>query len=249
MNLWQLEILRLIRTRRWMPVVGVLVISGLVSPPTARYFSAFLENFGPNGIKVTAPAATPAEGMREYVGNALQLGILSLVLVSASSIAFDAHPEIAVFMRSRVRSMKELILPKFAVLAGLAAAAFVIGALAAWYETELLLGSLPVGRTVIGIATGALFELFVVAVVVYGAGRSAGFIQTTVFAVVVIFTMPILENVDSLRFWLPSRLASNLLEADQARSFLDYVRPVLVTVILIPVLLALGIRSLDRREV
>jgi ABC-2 type transport system permease protein len=101
-NLWKLEALRLVRTKHWLPVAGVLLASGLLSPLTVRYFADFLENFGPPGISVTAPEPTPAQGMREFVGNALQLGVLSLVLVAANSLAVDAHPEISVFLRTRV---------------------------------------------------------------------------------------------------------------------------------------------------
>jgi hypothetical protein len=145
--------------------------------------------------------------------------------------------------------MRAVVVPKFAVLAGLAVTAFVIGASIAWIETGILLGALPAGRALIGIATGALLELFIVAVVVYAAGRSANFIQAAVFAVVVIFAMPLLENVAWLGAWLPSRLAANLLDLDKQRDAFDYARPVLVTLIAVPALLALGIRAMDNREV
>jgi hypothetical protein len=144
--------------------------------------------------------------------------------------------------------MRDLILPKFWVLSGLAAASFVAGALAAWYETVILLGSLPVGRTLIGIGTGALFELFVVAVVVYAAGRSASFIQTSILAIAVVFLMPLLENVGDLQPWLPSRLPGMLMDLDRSYSVGEYVKPVLVTAIAIPALVILGIRRLERRE-
>lgn len=248
MTVWRLEVLRLIRTKRWMPIVGVLLISGVLSPLTARYFTDFLESFGPKDIQVTAAAATPAEGMREYVGNALQLGILSLVLVSAWSISVDGNREIAVFLRTRVRSMREVVIPKYVVVSSLAAVSFAAGSAIAWVETGALLGSLPVGRTLIGIGTGTLLEFFVVAVVVYAAGRTTNYIQAAVLTVAVIFVMPTLEHVDALRSWLPSRLASNLLELDRSRSAVEYLKPVAVTLVAIPALIAAGIRGMDRRE-
>ncbi len=248
MTLWRLEVLRLVRTRRWLPVVGLLLISGFLSPLTARYFTEFLEDFGPPGLQVTAPPAAPADGMREFVGNALQLGVLSLVLVAASSLAIDSQPEIAIFFRTRVRSMAQLVIPKYVVMSVMAAAAFVLGSLAAWYETEILLGSLPIGRTLIGIATGALFQCFVVAVVVFAAGWSKNFIQAAILAVVLVFTLPVIEIFDAVRPWLPSRLAANLLDVDRARTFVEYMRPVLVTLIAIPLLIYSGIRKLEQRE-
>src|SRR5581483_3524911 len=166
----------------------------------------------------------------------------------ASSLAIDSRPEIGVFLRSRVASVGRLVWPRFVVMAALGAGGFVLGALAAWYETEVLLGPLPVGRTLAGIATGALFEVFVVAVVVYASGRTAGYAQTALLAVVLVFVLPLLENVDSLRPWLPSRLAANLMEVDRHRSLADYLRPIAVTLAAIPALLALGVRGLEKRE-
>jgi ABC-2 type transport system permease protein len=247
-TLWRLEWLRLVRTRRWLAVAGLLLLSGLVSPVTVRYLTDFLERFGPQDIQITVPPPTPAEGMREYVGNALQLGVLALVLVAASSLAIDSRPEIGVFLRSRVASVGRLVWPRFVVMATLGAGGFVLGALAAWYETEVLLGPLPVGRTLAGIATGALFEVFVVAVVVYASGRTAGYAQTALLAVVLVFLLPLLENVGALRPWLPSRLAANLMDVDRHRSLADYLRPTAVTLALVPALLALGIRGLEKRE-
>lgn len=248
MTLWRLEWLRLVRTRRWLSLAGVLLLFGFISPLTVRYAEDIFESFGPSDVQITLPDATPEEAMRQFVGNIQQLGTLVIVLVSASALTLDSRPEAAMFLRSRVRSMARLVLPKFALNAGVAALAFAGGALAAWYETEVLLGALPVGRTVLAITTGALFQVFIVATVALAAGLARSFLQTALFAVAFLLSLPLLSLVGAISPWLPSQLLSDLAELEQAKSFAGYARPVLVALVLIPVFLGLAVRGLDRRE-
>ena len=247
MNLWRLEWLRLLRTRRWISVLAVLLLFGFISPLTVRYAEDIFEQFA-RDVQVTLPDPTPYEAMREFAGNAQQLGILVVVLVSASALAVDANTEMAIFLRSRVRSVRQLVIPRFAVNAAFAAGAFLGGCLAACYETAILLGDLPLGRTAAAIATGMLFQVFVVAAVVLAAGVARSFVQTAVIAVGLLLTLPLLGLIAPLEPWLPSQLSSNLAELDQANGPADYLRPVASTLVAIPAFLAYSIRRLDTRE-
>ena len=92
------------------------------------------------------PDPVPADGIAQFVGNASQIGLLVVVLVAASALAFDARREMAVFLRTRVGSVRDIMLPAYAVNTGAAVAGLVVGSLAAWYETAVLLGALPTRR-------------------------------------------------------------------------------------------------------
>ena len=249
MSLWRLEWLRLVRTRRWLSIAGIVVVFGFISPLTVRYAEELFEGLSPGGdVQIILPEATPLESMQQFVGNVQQLGTLVVVLVAAAAMAVDSHPEMAVFLRTRVRTVRKLIFPRFGANAALAAAAYTAGALAAWYETEVLIGSLPVGRTLAAIAGGALFQVLVVAVVVLAAGLSRSFIQTAVVAVGILLSLPLLGLIGGLDPWLPSRLATNLAHLDTPQSVADYVRPLVVTLGAILACLFIGIARLESRE-
>ena len=51
MNLWRLEWLRLVRTKRWIALVGIYVFFGLLGPLSARYMGEIVERFG-GGVQV-----------------------------------------------------------------------------------------------------------------------------------------------------------------------------------------------------
>jgi ABC-2 type transport system permease protein len=247
-NLWRLEWLRLARTRRWLSLAGVFIAFGFLSPLTVRYAEQIFEQLGPSDVQISLPAATPYESMRQFVGNVQQLGTLVVVLVSAGALAMDARPELAVFLRSRARSAGQLLVPRFAVNAGVAAGAFVLGSAAAWYETAVLIGSLPAGRTAAAIATGALFQVFTVATVALAAALSRSYAQAAIYAVGLLLSLPLLGLVGAISPWLPGQLSTNLAQLDQARTFADYARPVLVSLVTIALFLALAMRRLDHRE-
>jgi ABC-2 type transport system permease protein len=248
-NLWRLEWLRLLRTRRFLSVLFIFVGFGFLSPVTVRYLPDILEKFGGSNIQITVSEPTPGEGMKEFVGNVQQMGTLVVVLIAASAFAIDSRPELGAFLRSRVATTRLLLAPKLAVNGAYAAGAFLLGSLAAWYETVVLLGDLPAGRTIAAIAAGMLFEVFVVAVVCLSAGLSRGFVQIAVTAVALLLSLPLLALLDPLAPWLPSQLGAMAAELDRSHSLFDYIRPAAVTLVFIPLAIRYAALRLDHREV
>jgi ABC-2 type transport system permease protein len=211
MSLWRLEWLRLLRTRRLMALLAVYVFFGLTGPLTARYLSQILNGLGgTGGVKVEFPEPRPADGIAQFTSNASQLGLLVVVLVAASALAFDARREMAVFLRTRVRGVRQIVLPAYGVNAGAAVGALLAGALAAWYETVILLGPLPPGRMLLGIACAAMFLVFAVALTALIASLVRGALATAGISLAILLAMAILGSFAGLQRWMPTTLFSAL---------------------------------------
>jgi ABC-2 type transport system permease protein len=209
MNLWRLEWLRLHRTHRLTGLLAVFLLFGLTGPLTARYLEQLLRRFG-GGVEVRLPAPAPADGMAAYVDNGQQLGLLVVVLVAAAALAFDAQRESAAFLRTRVGSIWQLLLPKVAVNALAAAGAFALGALAAWYETAVLLGGLPTAATLAGIAYIAIYLAFAVALTALAAALLRGVVGSALAALAALLLLGLVESLGVLADWLPSHLVGSL---------------------------------------
>ncbi|AQZ61263.1 unnamed protein product [[Actinomadura] parvosata subsp. kistnae] len=206
MTLWRLEWLRLVRTRRLVAILGAYLFFGLTGPLTARYLDRILGGIGTEGVRVQLPAPTPADGIAQFTGNASQIGLLVVVLVAASALAFDARREMAVFLRTRVRGAAAVILPAYLVSAAAAVSALTLGTLAAWYETAVLLGGLPVARLLVGLACGALFLAFAVAVTALAAAITRGVAATAGAALAALLALAVADGLTGVP-WLPTRLA------------------------------------------
>lgn len=251
MSLWRLEILRLKRTKRWLVLAGVFVVFGLTGPLTARYMEQLLDLAGGemDGVTIEFPDPVPADGMVQYIGNAIQVGTLVAVIVAAGSLAFDAVPEMGVFLRTRVPSVSRILLPRLVVPFVAIAAGFVLGVLAAWYETAVLLGALDVGDVLLGTTLGILFFAFVVAVVAAVAQWTRGLLATVMTSLGVLLALPIIGIADVVGRWLPTRLGGALADLVGEGAAGDYVGPAATAIVAIPVLLTIAMLGARRREV
>lgn len=250
MSLWRLEFLRLVRTRRWIALLAVYLFFGFLGPVTARYIEDIVSFAGGNASGATIKFAPPipADGMAEYVSNAVQIGTLVTVVIAAGAVAFDSQPEMGVFLRCRVRRMQDILLPRLVVPFAAASAAFVLGALAAWYETWALIGTLDAGRVLLGIGFGMVFIAFVVALVGAVAQWSRGVLATVMASVVVLLAMPILGLAGAVERWLPTSLAQALSKLPRDGQVSDYAGATAVTVLCIAGLVWLALIGANRRE-
>ncbi|TDD62236.1 hypothetical protein [Actinomadura rubrisoli] len=191
MSLWRLEWLRLWRTGRGAALAAVFVLFGLVGPLTARYLPDLIGG-ADDDITITMPPPEPADGVEDYLQNAQQLGLVVTVIVAASALAFDSRPALSAFYRTRVGHPRVLLLPRYLVVTAAAVASFLLGALAAWYETAVLLGGLPASRMLLGMALGSLYLCFATAVAALVAGLIRGVLATVVGTLALLLALAVL---------------------------------------------------------
>jgi len=175
-------------------------------------------------------------------------GTLVAVVVAAGSLAFDAIPEMGIFLRTRVPRVVTILTPRLVVVAVATVAAFTLGSLMAWYETWALIGPLPAGSVLAGSAFGALFLTFVIALVAAVAGWARNVLGTVMASLVLLLLMPILGVVDPVAAWVPTRLASALAELPAGAAARDYLPATTVTLVVTVGLVGLAVFGAGRRE-
>ena len=220
MSLWRLEWLRLIRTRRLVALLGVFLFFGFLGPLSARYMKQIIENFGGN-IQIVVPDPVPADGITQYVGNAIQIGLLVSVGIAAAALAFDAKPQMGIFLRTRVRRMRDIITPRYVVTAVAAIGSFVLG---------------------------SLYLAFAIAVTALVAARAKSVMLTVVMSVVILLLLPIVGVVPDVGQWLPSHLLGGIDGLVRGSAFGEYIRATIVTVVITVAALWLAVRWAEQRE-
>ncbi len=248
MTVWRLERLRLLRTLRGAGLLASFLAFGILMPIVTRYQDALFRHLG-GGVQVIVPPATPPQGIASYLQNAMQIGLLVAVLIAAGSLAFDAKPEWAAFLRTRAPELSSLVLPKVTVLAAATVICYLAGLGAAWIGTVALIGSVPIATLVVGGVFGALYLVFAIAVVAAASGVARSVIGAGGLALGVLLLLPALAQVPALEPWSPSALVgapTAIATGDPATSFL---RAAAVTLASAVVLVWAAIRLLARREV
>jgi ABC-2 type transport system permease protein len=247
MSLWRLEVLRLVRTHRWALLAGVYAFFGVVGPLTARYLHLLLGNLG-GDLTVIAPDPRPVDGILQFVGNTSQLGILVVVVVAAGALAFDAHPERAAFLRTRMLDAGRLVVAPFAVTAVATVTSLVIGTLIAVGLTAVLLGTLPPVALLIGTAYGALYLVLVVAVVAVVSTLVRTQITTVLLSLLALLALPMFATIGVLRSWLPSELVTAVVAMLEGAPAGEFLRASAVSVLATAALLVTAIRRSSARE-
>ena len=205
MSLWRLEWLRLVRTPRAVALALVFVAVGLIEPVATKFENKLFGHVS-GGIKITLPPPTPADGLNSYVSEATLIGLILTVAFTAGAMSFDTRHGLAIFLRTRVRGMWQLVAPRFAVNAGAAAAAYVLGTLGAWYETQVLIGRLPISGMAAGMLCGGMYFVLATAVSVFAASAVRSTIGAVGIALGVLVLLPILSMIQPIANWLPSAL-------------------------------------------
>lgn len=247
MTLWRLEWLRLVRTRRLLALLGVFVVFGALGPVTAAYMDVLVARFGA-GMQIDFPDPVPADGIAQYVSNAFQIGLLVAVFVAAATLAYDATPQIGVFLRSRVRSVATLIMPRWVMVTIAASVAHAAGAAVAWYETQLLLGSLPVAGMLTGLALGVCYLAFATAVTALVAQVARSALAAGAAALVVLLALAALGALPPVAPYLPSTLIGAMEALARDGDLSDFWRAAAVTVAATGVCLAAAVPLAARRE-
>ena len=246
MTLWKLELLRLWRTQRWLILLSVFGVFGVLGPLTVRFLPDLMESLGEDAVGSLPPLTTP-DGIAQYIGNAIQLGILAVAFVGAAALAFDSNVEMSIFLRTRA-SVREIFTPRFFVTSAAAVVAFLFGLTLAYIGTGLLLDWLDIGEVVIGGALFSLYLVFAVAVIGFVSSLIKRVPGVALLSVGVLIVVGLLSLVSPLAPWLPNELIGAIDSLIRGGDF-DYWRAIVVTLVLIVALVALSIHRLERREV
>jgi ABC-2 type transport system permease protein len=248
MSLWRLELLRLTRTPRAIALAAIFLFIGLIEPVVTRYQQDLIGRVS-HGARITLPPPTPADGLNGYVSEITLIGLIVVVTVAAGALTFDTRPGISVFLRTRVSSIGQLVLPRFAVNAAAAAAAYVLGALGAWYETSVLLGPLPAGGMLAGIMCGVVYMVFAVAVTAFAASLARTIVGVVGIALAILILLPIAGAIHPISRWLPSALVNAPVGLVGSQHLPLFAPALGVTVAASLAALALATRRLSAREI
>ena len=130
--------------------------------------------------------------------------------VAAATLSFDAHPVLAAFYRTRLRSSVLLTLPRYVTVTAATALALALGTLCAWYETRVLLGTVSITRLLGGLALETLWFCFVTSIVALFASLSRSVSAAVGGAITSLLALGLLSSVPALSTWLPTRLSGSV---------------------------------------
>jgi hypothetical protein len=185
--------------------------------------------------------------MSQYVGNALQIGVLAIAFIAATTLAFDSKPEIAVFYRTR-STVVEILTPRYVVIAATAVAAFISGTLIAFALSTVLIGTPDALSTLKGSALISLYIVLAVALVGLMSSLIPSVPGAALLAVGTLIILGIATLVPYVSPWLPSYLVGGFDTLIAGGEF-DYWRAMLTSVATTAAAVWASTYLMGRREV
>lgn len=205
---WRVEILRIVRTRRLLVLVVLDLFLGCTGPLLARYAKQLFSHVsGDSAVTIIVAAPRSSDGILGYYRSAMQVGLIGVVVITALAVCFDSRPTLSVYYRVR-SPVRPHVIPRVTVSLLAACVAYTLGFLMAWYETTVLIGAPPAGRTVEVWALGLCFTAFAVSLTFVLSAIFRGTLATVGSAVAVVLLMPILDGVRGISAYLPSQLTT-----------------------------------------
>lgn len=249
MSLWRLEWLRLTRTPRAIALAAIFLFIGFIEPVVTKYENDLIGHLS-HGTQIVLPPPTPADALNSYVSEITVIGLVVVVAVAAGALSFDSRKGVSIFLRTRVRSLWQLVIPPFVVCACAAAVSYLLGTLAAWYETRVLIGSLPAAGVLCGVLCGAAYLTFAVAVTAVATSLVRSTIGAVGITLAMLLVLPILGAFHRIASWLPSALVNAPVDLANGSYQLSHFGPALaVTVAATAGALLLAVRRLRGREI
>lgn len=245
MNLWRLEMLRLSRTHRMWILLGVFASFGALGPLTARFLPEIVDAVG-GGVEIAVPPPSPELAMAGYLGNALQIGILAVAFVAAAALAFDAKPEMAVYLRTRA-PIRQILTPRYVVNMTAAVLSFIVGTSIAYVGSTLLIEAPRLGGTVVATLLVAVYLVFVVAMTGLAASIVRSVPGAALVTVATLIVIGIVGLIPPIEPWLPSALIGSFDVLISGGEF-EYWGSLIVTVALSLVCIPASFALMGRRE-
>lgn len=203
MSLWRLELLRLVRTRRLVALLGVYAFFGLTTPFMARYQKEIFERFG-GGVQLNLPPAAAADAIDMFTSNVGQLGVLTVLIIAVLSL--NAGHDKAIFLRTRVHRDRDLTIPALAVNGLAATAAWTCGTALAYYETAVLLSPPDIGMTLLGWLFGTIYHWFLVSLALLSTRLMRGTVGAIIVPIGALIVLGTIGIPASVHAWVPTTL-------------------------------------------
>jgi ABC-2 type transport system permease protein len=248
MSLWRLEWLRLVRTPRAIALAAVFLFVGMIEPVLTRYERDLIGRLS-HGAHIAVAAPTAADGLNSYVTEISLIGLIVVVAIAAGAFCFDVRHGLATFLRTRTSSMWQLMIPRFTACAAAAAAAYLLGTLGAWYETSVLIGSLPVPAVLGGIVCGVVYLTFAVAVTALAASLARTVVGTIAIALAILVLIPIAGAFHVIDAWLPGALVNGPAELITGTGLAHFAPALGTAVVASIVAVAVAVIRLRAREI
>jgi ABC-2 type transport system permease protein len=234
----------------WIPLVFILL--GIMQPVTSYYLPEIIKAAGelPEGAVFDIPVPTPQEVLVQTFGQYSQIGVLVLVLAFMGIVAAEKNSGVSDIILVKPVSFANYITAKWVSIVIITLGSFLLGIIASWYYTGVLIGDVGFGELMKGSLVYGTWLVFLITVTLLLSSLFKSNIFVAFMSLLVAIGLSALTSLLSKWMtWSPARLsthASSLLLTGSPDK--QFALSLTVSLLLILVLLVSSIYLFAKKE-
>ena len=243
------EILELRRSSKllWVPLVFAAL--GALQPAASFYLPELIDAVGglPGGAVIDIPIPGPGVVIAESLGQIGTIGLLVLVLAAMGAIVAERSSGAAAMLLVKPVSHGAYILAKWTAYNSLMLFSVVLGQVVAWFYTDYLIGSFPMGTMLASAVLLAVWLSFIMTVLMFASVflKSAGAVAFITLGAAIVLSI-LTSLVGSAMDWSPASLSSHAVGLLTDGAATELLIPLAVTIALTAALLTGAIIAFRR---
>lgn len=234
----------------WIPLVFILL--GIMQPVTSYYLPEIIKAAGelPEGAVFDIPVPSPQEVIVQTFGQYSQIGILVLVLAFMGIVAAEKNSGVSDIILVKPVSFANYITAKWVSIVLITLGSFLLGILASWYYTGILIGDVGFGELMKGSLLYGTWLVFLVTVTLLLSSLFKSNMLVAFMSILVAIGLSAITSLLSKWMtWSPARLsthASSLLLTGSPDK--QFALSLTVSILLILILLVSSIYLFAKKE-
>lgn len=203
------ELLEQLRTFKWLIILSVFFLFGMMSPVLAKLMPDILSGMEMNGIAIVIPEPTVMDAYGQFFKNFTQMGILILLLVFGGTLSNEMVRGTLVNMLAKGLLRPAVILSKYTAAVLLWTLGFLLAVLTAYGYTAYLFKDANVNHLLFSVFCLWLFGCFILAMILLSSTIASGNFGGLILTAISIVAMLMLDILPKTHRYNPITLASD----------------------------------------
>ena len=243
------EIVEQIRTYKWLIVISVFFLFGMMSPLLAKLMPDIMSGMKVEGIKIEMPEPIVMDAYAQFFKNFTQMGILILLLVFGGTLSNELMKGTLINILAKGLPRPTVILSKFTASVILWTVGLIVAVTTTYGYAFYLFGDAAVPNFVFSIFCLWLFGCFLIALILLSSSLANGTFGGLILSVVTLVILLLISISPKTAKFNPITLTSKNLDLlKESVKVNDLYLPVAITAVLTIVALYLAILLFRRKK-
>jgi len=243
------EFLEQLRTFKWLIILAVFFLFGVMSPLTAKLLPEIFAGMEMEGMKIVIPEPTVIDAYSQFFKNVTQMGMLVLLLVFGGTLSNEMMKGTLINILAKGLPRCTVILSKFVAAVALWTAGYLLAAVTAYGYTVYLFQDAPVPNLAFSIFCLWLFGCFLLALIFLSSTITSGNFGGLILSGAALVIMLMINILPKAEKYNPITLASkNVALVSEAQSVNGMLLTVVITCFLIVVCLVGSISLFAKKK-